>query len=98
MDDDPREQVRVLACDLAEHVVQRAGDAAGFAVWVDDGDVQSLTETAQRLFDRVSERIERELFAYVDVHGDEAVVVDALDDVVDNDVVRRALARLQRRQ
>lgn len=100
MDDDPREQVRVLACDLAEHVVQRAGDANGFAVWVAHGDVESFSAAAQALFDRVSERIERALFAYVDGNSDEDAVVDAVcavHDVVDAAVVRRALSRVPRR-
>lgn len=92
------EQLRVLSCDLAEHVVERLGAAQGFAVWRSDGDVQSFTPRAQEAFDRLSGRIEVELVAWR-AHGDDDAVVAALADVfgeagADVAVIARVLARL----
>lgn len=87
------ERLRILACDLAEHWVERVGRERGFAVWEHDADVQSFTDDAQALFDRASDAIEREFVAYVE-GADEDVVVSALADYGDRDVVLRVLHRL----
>lgn len=88
------EQLRILSCDLAEHHVERLGSAQGFAVWHVDGDVQSFTERAQDIFDRVSARIERALLFWRDHGRDDAVVTEALAELADAAVVARVLRRL----
>ena len=87
------ERLRVLACDLAEHWVERVGRERGFAVWERDADVQSFTDDAQALFDGASDAIEREFIAYVEGTSED-VVVAALADYGDRDVVLRVLHRL----
>jgi len=91
---DSLERVRILACDLAEHWVVRVGQERAFTVWVEDGDVQSFTATAQDHFNRASDIIEHELLCYVAGDHDAGVVVDALVEYGDAAMIKSILSRL----
>lgn len=91
---DSLERLRILASDLAEHWVVRIGKERGFVVWVDDGDVQSFTATAQEHFNRASDEIELELILHIDRGTDVAAVVDALAEYGDEGMIKVLLSRL----
>ncbi len=95
MEAEALEELRVLACDLAEHWVEQMGKDEGFAVWFDDeDDVRSFTDEAQDRFNGASDAIERELIFFVEHGRDEGIVVEALARYGTADAVRRILARL----
>lgn len=99
---DATEQVvREIAADLAEAWVERAGTAAGFVVWEDDGDVRSFTEEAQDRFDEATNRIEPALRQYVhDAARDAAAALvmlgEALAGIAESAAVEAAATRLAR--